>query len=235
MTRFTARKRRAVRAASIMRRASASVVASGFSQSTCLPASSAAIASSLCVEGGVAIWMICTSSRAASAWMSAQTGTANSLPALRAASGIVSATAAARSPGAAANSRRQKRPNAPHPSSPTPSFAPGMIGFEGHDVSASVDVSTASEQWLNYHKMFGHVKDRVLEDTGAVCHLKQVIKIQQWQMMRAIFQRHPPQKLFVDGRSNALVRARSFPCTDALPLTRSCCVLVSTLFRASRS
>ena len=68
MMRFTARKRRAVRAASIMRRASAIVVASGFSQSTCLPASSAAIASSLCVEGGVAMWMICTSSRAASAW-----------------------------------------------------------------------------------------------------------------------------------------------------------------------
>jgi hypothetical protein len=30
------------------------------------------MASSQCVEGGVAMWMICTSSRAASAWMSAQ-------------------------------------------------------------------------------------------------------------------------------------------------------------------
>jgi hypothetical protein len=47
---------------------------------------------------GVAMWMICTSSCAASAWMSAQTGTANSSPVLRAASGIVSATADARSP-----------------------------------------------------------------------------------------------------------------------------------------
>ena len=47
-----------------------------------------------------------------------------------AASGIVSATAAARTPGIAANSCRQKRPNAPHPSSPTPSLASGIIGFE---------------------------------------------------------------------------------------------------------
>jgi hypothetical protein len=74
-------------------------------------------------------------------------GTANSSPVLRAASGIVSATAAARSLGIAANSRRQKRPNAPHPSSPTPSFAPGIIGFERHDASFSVDAFMVLEHY----------------------------------------------------------------------------------------
>jgi hypothetical protein len=73
--------------------------------------------------------------------------TANSSPVLRAASGIVSATAAARRPGIAANSRRQKRPNAPHPSSPTPSFAPGIIGFERRDVSVSGDLFMALEYY----------------------------------------------------------------------------------------
>src|SRR5271165_2753243 len=81
--------------------------------------------------------MICTSSCAASAWTSAQTGRPNSSPVLRAASGIVSATAAARNPGIAPNSRRQKRPKAPQPSRPTPSFVP--------DVSVLVDVFMALE------------------------------------------------------------------------------------------
>jgi hypothetical protein len=51
----------------------------------------------------------------------------------------VSATAAARKPGIAPNSRKQKRPNAPQPSKPTPSFSPG--------VSVSVDVFMALEHF----------------------------------------------------------------------------------------
>ena len=56
-----------------MARASSTVFASGFSQSTCLPASSAAIAISACVSPGVQTSISPTSSRLSNAFQSVST------------------------------------------------------------------------------------------------------------------------------------------------------------------
>ena len=64
---------RARSAAATMARASATVLANGFSHRTCLPASSAAMAISACVSPGVQTSTSATSSRASSCFQSVST------------------------------------------------------------------------------------------------------------------------------------------------------------------
>ena len=76
---------RAARAASTIARASGTVLASGFSQSTCLPAASAAMVMSAWLEPGVQMSTSCTSSRLITSSQSVSTESQPSLAAAAAA------------------------------------------------------------------------------------------------------------------------------------------------------